>query len=177
MLFIWLRCKHAAAWGSDNKRCDTSHSEFICKGEGHLKFGGNPIQVERVHVPAINVENKHSLSRSSSGGGVKCRNCNVVRGQPSLLTKSRLLISHFDADACHQHSYQKYIPDHNHRRSACQNTLGAHEHKWKTRSTEAWSGGGRVLGVGGRGVIEPPPPSSTTNMSVCCFGSSHCLWS
>lgn len=32
------------------------------------------------------------------------------------------LISYFSTAACHQHSYQKYIPDHNHRRTGCQNT-------------------------------------------------------
>lgn len=36
--------------------------------------------------------------------------------------ESGALISYFSAAACHQHSYQKYIPEHNHRRTGCQNT-------------------------------------------------------
>lgn len=54
--------------------------------------------------------------------------------------ESWALISYFSADACHQHSYQKYIPDHNHRTSGCQNTSRAHEHKWKTREREVCGG-------------------------------------
>lgn len=56
--------------------------------------------------------------------------------------ESWALISYFSAATCHQHSYQKYIPDHNHRRTGCQNTS---EHM---STNERWERerGGRPVG-------------------------------
>lgn len=99
----------------------------------------------RVCARASRVEGKKQAlpSRHAGRGGVKCRDCDVVRGQPSLLTKSWSLISHFGISTpvistLIKNTYQTII------------TGGAHakipqEHM----STNERRGGRRPEGVGG----------------------------
>lgn len=61
------------------------------------------------------------------------------------------LISDFSTDGCHQHSYQKYIPDHNHGRTGCQNTSDHMIPNERWKKEHVWGVTGKAIRKWGHG--------------------------
>lgn len=106
---------------------DTSLTSFICTQESLRECTLDVTKCRNVqYLRTISAENRLAhpgveLSPVMWLEGWFCV-CMCTHLVTMSAHESSALISYFSAAACHRRSYQKYIPDHNHTRTGCQNT-------------------------------------------------------